>query len=222
MSRYDRECPACGKMISPSQIPLWETGGFPCPACSQLLRSNTSSLKWAWALTLFLIIDTGSLFGGRSPIAIVVLLISSLPLSYVIYAIFGLVSPPELEQVSRKTKLEGKSRLQRHLARFDRRCPACDEVISPKQIPTWQSVGFPCPACTAILKISPLPVKLILPLSFAASLLLCIIFGLRGLTLILASLGATVPMYFVVCAIVGLVAPPEIELVPKSDFRLEK
>src|SRR6476646_6461379 len=122
MSRYDSECPVCGKMISPRQIPLWESGGFPCPTCSQLLRSKTSSLKWAWVLTLFLIIDSGFLFGVRSSIAIVALLTSSLPLSFVIYAIFGLVSPARLEQVPTKTKLEGKSRLQRHLARFDRRC----------------------------------------------------------------------------------------------------
>ncbi|MGC2467614.1 MAG: hypothetical protein WA517_20645 [Candidatus Acidiferrum sp.] len=65
-------------------------------------------------------------------------------------------------------------------------------------------------------------VKLILPLSFAASLLLCIIFGLRGLTVILASLGTTVPMYFVVYAIVGLVAPPGLEMVAKSDLRLDR
>ena len=222
MSRYERQCPACGKMISPRQIPLWESGGFPCPACSQLLRSNTSSLKWAWAVALFLVIDTGFLLGARSSIAIVALLTSSLLLSFVIYAIFGLVSPPRLEQVPTKTKLEGKSRLQRHLARFDRRCPACDEVISPKQIPTWQSVEFPCPACTAILRISPLSVRLILPLSFAASLLLCIVFGLRGLAVILASLGTTVPMYFAVYAIVGLVAPPGLEMVAKSDLRLDR
>jgi hypothetical protein len=65
-------------------------------------------------------------------------------------------------------------------------------------------------------------VKFILPLSLTASLLICVIFGLRGLTVILASLGATVPVYFVVYAIVGLVVPPGLELVAKNDFRLDK
>src|SRR6266568_2768571 len=109
MSRYDRECPACGKMISPRQIPLWESGGFPCPGCSQLLRTNTSSLKWAWVLTLFLIIDTGFLFGVRSSIAIVALLMSSVPLSFVTSALLGLVSPTQLELVPTKSRLESKN-----------------------------------------------------------------------------------------------------------------
>jgi predicted RNA-binding Zn-ribbon protein involved in translation (DUF1610 family) len=223
MSRYDRECPACGRMISPRQVPLWQPRGFPCPGCSQLLLTNNSSLKWAWALALFLIIDIDFLFGVRSSVAIVTLLLGSVPLSFVIGALVGLVSPSPLELVPPKRRLESKSRLQLHLARFDKRCPACGEMISPKQIPTWQSVGFPCPACSAILKSSILPAKFILPLSFAASLLLCIsFFGLRSLTVILASLGATAPMYFVVYAIVGLVVPPGLELVPKSDFRLDK
>jgi len=222
MSRYDRECPACGRMISPRQTPLWESGGFPCPGCSQLLRTNTSSLKWAWVLTLFLTIDAGFFWGARGSIAIVALLMSSVPLSFVIYALFALAFPTQFELVQAKSRLESKSKLQRHLARFDRRCPACGEVISPKQIPTWQSIGFPCPTCRASLRSSTLPVKFILPLSFAASLLLCIIFGLRGITAILASLGATVPMYLVVYAIAGLVVPPGLELVPKSAPRLDK
>lgn len=213
MSRYDRECPACGKVISPLQVPLRESGGFPCPGCSQLLRSNTSSLKWAWVLTLFLIISTGTLFGIRSSIAIAALLLGAVPFSFVIYAALGLVSPPPLELVPAKRKREGRSRLQRHLARFDKTCPACGETISPKQIPTLQSLGFPCPACASLLKTSALPVKFILPSSFVASVFLCIIFGLRGLTLILVSSGATVPMYFVVYAIAGLIWPPGLEIV---------
>jgi hypothetical protein len=220
MSRFDRQCPACGKMLSlRQQIP---SSGFPCPGCSQLLRTSTSSLKWAWVLTLFLVIGTGILFRVRNSIAIVALLLSSLPLSFVTFALFGLVSPMPIERVPTKNKLEGKSRLQRHLARFDKRCPACGEVVSPKQIPIWQSVGFQCPTCAAILKTSALPVKFILPLSFTASLLLCIMLGLRGLTVILVSLGATVPMYLVVYAIVGLIVPPGLELVAKSDLRLDK
>jgi hypothetical protein len=222
MSRYDRECPACGGMISPSQIPIWESREFPCPRCGQLLRSNTSHLKWAWVLTLFLTIGACFLFGVRSSTAIVALLFSSVPLSFVIYALFGLVSPPTLELVPTKRRLESKNGLQRHLARFNRKCPACSEVISPKQIPTWQSHGFPCPTCKVILGTSALPMKLILPLSFTVSFLLCIIFGLRGLTVVLSSLGATVPMYFLVYAILGLLLPPRLELVQKTDYRLDK
>ena len=221
MSRYDRECPACC-MISPRQIPIWESGGFSCPGCGQLLRSNASRLKWAWVLTLFLTIGACFLFGVRSAIAIVALLFSSVLLSFVTYALFGLVSPPPLELAPSKRTLESMDRLQRHLSRFDRRCPACDEVISLKQIPTWQSHGFPCPACNVILKTSSLPVRLTLPLSSTVSVLLCVIFGLRGLTVILASLGTTVPMYFVVNAIVALLVPPKIDQVPKTDFRLDK
>ena len=221
MSRYDRECPACGRMISPRQVPVWESGGFPCPDCSQLLRTNTSSLKWAWLITLFVTIGICLLAGVRNSIAIVVLLMSAVPLSFVTFALFSLVSPAQLELVPIRRRPE-TSRVQLHLARFDKKCPACGEVIPASQIPTWQSRGFPCPACAETLKSSNLPVNLILPSSFAASLLLCITFGLRGFTMIFAALGAMFPMYLVVYAILGLISPPGLEIVPKTNLRLDR
>ncbi len=218
LSRYDRKCPSCGKIISPVQSPIWESGGFPCPGCGRLLRTNTVSLKWAWVITLFFTIGTCSLFGLRSPTAIAALLISSVPLSFVVFAIIGLVSSVPLELVP----VPSKSKLQRHLSRFNRKCPACSEAIRPGQIPTWESAGFPCPACGKILKSSVLPVKLVLPVTFTLSPSICFYFGLRGLTFVLVSLITAVPLYFIVCAIIGLVYPPGLELVPKRADRLDR
>lgn len=216
MTRYDEPCPSCGEMISPGQISTWQGGGFRCPACGRLLRTNTASLKWAWLITLFLSIGACLLFGIRSGTAIGILLISSVPLSFVVFVIIGLLSSVPLELVP------SKSKLQRHLARFDRKCPACSEVISPKRIPTWESGGFPCPSCGEILKSSVLPVKLTLPVTFAASLVMCSFFGLRGLTFILVSSITVVPLYLIVYALIGLINPPGLELVPKRTNRLDK
>ena len=221
MTRYDEPCPSCGEMISPGQIPIWQGGGFRCPACGRLLRTNTASLKWAWLITLFLSIGVCFLLGLGSKTAIGILLISSVPLSFVVFAIMGLVSSVPLELVPSK-RIPGKTKLQRHLARFDKKCPACSEVISPRQIPTWQSGGFPCPSCGEILKSSVLPVKLTLPATLAASLGMCFYYGLRGLTLILVSSVTAVPLYFIVYAVIGLIYPPGLELVPKTTNRLDK
>jgi hypothetical protein len=221
MTRYDEPCPSCGEMISPGHMPIWQGGGFPCPTCGRLLRTNTASLKWAWIITLFLAIGACFLFGFRSRTAIGILLICSVPLSFVVFVIIGLLSSVPLELVP-SNRIRGKGKLQRHLARFDKKCPACSEAISPKQIPTWESGGFPCPSCGEILKSSVLPVKLALPVTFAASLGMCFYFGLRGVTLILVSSITAMPLYFIVYAVIGLIYPPGLELVPKRTNRLDK
>jgi predicted RNA-binding Zn-ribbon protein involved in translation (DUF1610 family) len=216
MTRYDEPCPSCGEMLSPGQTPIWQGGGFRCPACGRLLRTNTASLKWAWLITLFLSIGVCLLFGFRSRTAIGILLISSVPLSFVVFVIIGLVSSVPLELVP------SKSKLQRHLARFDKKCPACNEVISPGQIPTWESSGFPCPSCGETLKSSVLSVKLTLPVSLTASLSACFCFGLKGLTFIVVSLITAVPLYFIFYAVIALIYPPGLELVSKTASRLNQ
>src|ERR1700686_4394827 len=135
MSRYDRACPSCGGMISPRQIPRGKAGGFHCPACGQKLRTNTAALKWAWIITLLLSILTCFLFGLRSQLAIALILISSVPFSFVVFVTIDLVTSVPLELVPRKSKLE------RHLARFDKICPACNEVILRGQIPSQELAG---------------------------------------------------------------------------------
>jgi hypothetical protein len=160
------------------------------------------------------------LLGLRGPTAIAVLLISSVPLSFLINALICLIVLNPLELVPKKDP--GKNKLQRHLTRFNRNCPACGEVILPAQVPVWQSHGFPCPACNQILKSSNPPVRLNLSVTFAVSLVLSVSYGLRGFNLILVSLIASVPLYFIVNAIVALIRPPGLELVSKRYDRLDK
>jgi hypothetical protein len=79
-----------------------------------------------------------------------------------------------------------------------------------------------CPACGDIIKTSVLPVKWTVPVTITLALCLCFYFGMRALTLFLASIIAAVPLYFVVYAIIGLIYPPGLELVSKRAERLDK
>jgi hypothetical protein len=221
LSRYDRNCPSCGKMMSPMQIPIWQSGGFPCPGCGRLLRSSVPSLKLAWLITLFITIGICFFFRLSSPTAIAILLITSVALSFIVNAVMGLVSMVPLELVPRKL-VPSKNRLQRHLARFDRICPSCGEVVLQSQIPIWESGGFPCRACGGILKSSVPTIKLTLPVTLTVSLSLCFYFGLRGLRVILVTLIASVPLYFIVSAIISLIFPPGLELVSRRIDRLDR
>ena len=99
------------------------------------------------------------------------------------------------------------------MALYDRKCPSCGEVIPQIQTPIWESSGFPCPACGRALKSSTLPIKLTLPITLTIAMSLCFYFGLRGPTAILISLVASIPLYFIVYAAVGLIFPPSLKLV---------
>lgn len=103
------------------------------------------------------------------------------------------------------------------MAVYDRRCPSCRGVISPTQIPVWEGKGFPCPVCGRTLKTFTLPIKFTLPITFTLAVTLCLCLGLRGLIAFLSSLVASVPLYFIVYAAVGLILPPWFEVISSED-----
>jgi hypothetical protein len=50
VSRYLRNCPSCGKLIHPSQVPLWQSKGFPCLWCGARLHGALWRVRLAWML----------------------------------------------------------------------------------------------------------------------------------------------------------------------------
>jgi hypothetical protein len=97
MARYDRKCPSCGKIISQEQVPIWQSGGFPCPACGRRLRTSLGDLKVSWAITLFVSMAGCFYFGLQGYTALVAALIASVPLSFVVHSVLGLVRAHPLE-----------------------------------------------------------------------------------------------------------------------------
>lgn len=99
MALYDRNCPACGNVVSQRQVPVWESGGWPCPSCGKLLRSTPTPLKLTWLITIPLSIGICFYFGLRDSTLILVALIAAIPISFVVHAVIGLLSSGPLELV---------------------------------------------------------------------------------------------------------------------------
>ncbi len=99
MALYDRNCPACGKVVAQREVPIWESGGWPCPRCGQLLRSASISMKLTWAITLVISAGTCFYFGLRDSSLILVTLIAAVPTSFIVHAVIGLVSSGPLKLV---------------------------------------------------------------------------------------------------------------------------
>ena len=45
VSRYLKKCPACARLIKPSEIPTWEATGFDCPGCGVRLRNSDTIIR---------------------------------------------------------------------------------------------------------------------------------------------------------------------------------
>jgi predicted RNA-binding Zn-ribbon protein involved in translation (DUF1610 family) len=122
------------------------------------------------------------------------------------------------EQSRPATRLDQRpSTRQLTMTVYDRSCRSCRKVISPAQIPIWEGKGFPCPACGRTLKTRMLPIKFTFPITFTLAITLCLGLGLRGPIAVLISLVASVPLYFIVYAAVGLAFPPELELISSDE-----
>lgn len=208
MALYDRKCPACGATVSRIQVPKQEPGGWPCPACGQRLRSARVSIKPAWVISLAISAGACLFFKLSGSTSVVVILIASLPLSFIVHGVIGLFLSIPLELFNER---------RQHVSRYDKKCPSCGEIISPTQVPRRQPAGFPCPACGRRLKLSALPMKLTVPIALAVSASLCFFFGLRGLTAILLSLAVAVPLQIIVHTAIALAFPLRIDLVSPED-----
>jgi hypothetical protein len=97
MAIFDRTCPYCGAVVHQAESPIWDAKGFPCPACGQRLRSRRRSLKLTWAITLPCAVVLSLLFGLRGWSGLFVCLGISVPLSFVIHSILGIVFAPPLD-----------------------------------------------------------------------------------------------------------------------------
>lgn len=97
MALYDRNCPACGKVVPHTEVPIWESTGWPCPNCGTLLRSARISLKLTWCIAIIVSGGTCFYFGLRNLSLVAVTLIAALPLSFIVHAAIGLVYVAPLE-----------------------------------------------------------------------------------------------------------------------------
>lgn len=108
MALYDRKCPSCGEVIRQIETPIWEAGGFPCPACGRTLKSSILSVKVTLPITFGISVSACYCFGLRGSTAGLISLVASFPLYFAVYAAIGLFFPPGLVLVPDKKDAPNK------------------------------------------------------------------------------------------------------------------
>ena len=101
-SRFLRKCPSCGTLIHPNQVPLWESNGFPCPACGACLRSSLHNLAGVWAISLLASAIGVYALTLRGWTFCLVALLVALPVSFLVYAVATFIFPTSLERSPKK------------------------------------------------------------------------------------------------------------------------
>jgi hypothetical protein len=102
MALYHRKCPSCGGSISPTVVPTWESGGFPCPVCGRLLHTSVAILKIAVPLAFAFSATLFFYFGFRGLTAILAALAASIPLAAILIVPLTLIFPPSLRLVDQR------------------------------------------------------------------------------------------------------------------------
>jgi len=95
-SRHSRQCPTCGRLISPTEIPTWESGGFPCPGCGRRLQTSVALLKLTVPCGLAMAFGLSFYLGFRGFAGAGVALLASIPLCIIVLAILSVIFPPSL------------------------------------------------------------------------------------------------------------------------------
>ena len=105
LSQYSKNCPACGAIIRPSELPyVRRDDGFPCTSCGErLMYDNPNSLA-IW-VTSILIAIVGTLhLGYRDAMFILIAPCATLVLVFLRHFVVGTLLPPPLKRVESKSK----------------------------------------------------------------------------------------------------------------------
>jgi hypothetical protein len=81
----------------------------------------------------------------------------------------------------------------------------------------WESDGWPCPRCGRLLRTAHMSLKLTWAITLVISTGMCLYFGLRGSAAVVVSLIASVPLSFIVHAVIGLFSSVPLELFPDQE-----
>ena len=90
-------------------------------------------------------------------------------------------------------------------------CPVCGVTLPPGLIPALRKASFPCSRCRTELEVTasdPLPFFAV-SLVFAFSL--CVVLGMRGFVLILATIGVAAAFYLVGRLVRSVAATPKLK-----------
>jgi predicted RNA-binding Zn-ribbon protein involved in translation (DUF1610 family) len=100
-SQYSQICPACGKTINPSEIPVRIRNGFPCPSCGEFLMYDTSRFAAIAAASFLVAIFGAWRLGYRDTTFVLVVVTGTVLLWFFGIFLFGILIPPRLKRFKR-------------------------------------------------------------------------------------------------------------------------
>lgn len=103
------------------------------------------------------------------------------------------------------------------MARYDRKCPSCGKVIHPGQVPIWQSKGFPCPWCGALLHGALWQVRFAWLLSLASAALVPLSLGIHGWLIVPAIVIGTPLAFILIQMLAVFTAAPGLDQHPEDN-----
>jgi predicted RNA-binding Zn-ribbon protein involved in translation (DUF1610 family) len=98
MSQY---CPACGRTIHPSEIPVRLRSNFPCPSCSEWLMYDTSNFPKIGAVSFLVAIIAAWRLGYRETTFVLIVLTATLLLWIVSAFLIGMFIPTQIKRYKR-------------------------------------------------------------------------------------------------------------------------
>jgi hypothetical protein len=95
-------------------------------------------------------------------------------------------------------------------SRYSKVCPACHRTIHPSEIPARFRNSYRCPFCDEWLMIDTSNLPILGAVSFIATMFAAWSLGYRDTTFVLIVVTGTLPLWFFVIFLVGILIPPRL------------
>jgi predicted RNA-binding Zn-ribbon protein involved in translation (DUF1610 family) len=106
LSEYSKNCPACGAIIRPSELPYrYRDDGFPCPSCGERLKYDNPNALAIWGTSVLIAIVVTLQLGYRDTMFILIAPCATLLLGFLGHFVVGILFPPPLKRVESKSKI---------------------------------------------------------------------------------------------------------------------
>jgi predicted RNA-binding Zn-ribbon protein involved in translation (DUF1610 family) len=96
VSRYLKKCPACARLINPSEVPAWEATGFDCPGCGARLRNSDTVIKLLAVIAVVVSLGVFRFVEYRGVARIAVAVFAFLLILFVLGVVIVLIYPQRL------------------------------------------------------------------------------------------------------------------------------
>jgi hypothetical protein len=100
-SQNSKVCPACGRAVDLSEIPVRLRNSFPCPSCDEWLMYDTSKLPLIGLVSFLVAVVAAWSFGIRDARFVLIVVTATLLLWFCGIFLIGISIPPQLKRFRR-------------------------------------------------------------------------------------------------------------------------